>query len=49
MSRKGESSIIGQKFGGASLVVISLIGPGAGLGILFGSFINGIAKNTILQ
>ena len=37
------------KYIGAGLATISLIGPGAGLGVLFASFIGGIAKNPTLK
>lgn len=41
--------IQGLKFIGAGLATISLIGPGAGLGVLFGSFIEGISRNPSLK
>jgi len=40
---------LGQKFVGAGLACISLAGPGCGLGVLFASFISGIAKNPTLK
>jgi len=39
----------GYKFIGAGLATISLIGPGCGLGILFGEFIKGISRNPSLK
>jgi F0F1-type ATP synthase membrane subunit c/vacuolar-type H+-ATPase subunit K len=34
---------------GAGLATISLIGPGCGLGVLFGAFILGISRNPSLK
>jgi F-type H+-transporting ATPase subunit c len=41
--------ILASKFLGAGLATISLIGPGAGLGVLFGNFITGISRNPALK